>query len=197
MVGWAAASGTAPLNAWLLVAIIFLWTPPHFWALSLYTRGDYAAAGRADDAGGQGAASTRRQILAYSVVLALAALAPAFTDLGGQIYLAVAALGGAVFVALAVRLAEPAPETTVRARRHGPLRTPKSDVPARDLFAFSIVYLFALFAALLVEHLRRLVMSDPDLEDAEDAPPGPAEAATSPSPSPWPPSWSRLRRHRW
>src|SRR5580698_11227943 len=68
VIGWAAASGTAPLNAWLLCAIIFLWTPPHFWALSLYTREDYAGAGVPMMPVVKGAASTRRQILAYSLV---------------------------------------------------------------------------------------------------------------------------------
>src|SRR5215472_12820923 len=75
-VGWAAASGSAPLNAWLLVAIIFVWTPPHFWALSLTTQDDYRRAGVPMLPVTRGAAETRRQILAYSVLLALAALAP-------------------------------------------------------------------------------------------------------------------------
>ena len=153
-VGWAAASGTAPLNAWLMVAIIFLWTPPHFWALSLYTRGDYAAAGVPMMPVVKGAASTRRQILAYSVILALAGLAPAFTGLGGLFYLGVSGVGGLVFVALAARLAlsHSGEETVDQASDlyHGP----RAIAPARDLFAFSIFYLFAVFAALLAEHLR-------------------------------------------
>src|SRR5665213_1253504 len=90
LIGWAAASGTAPLNAWLLVAIIFCWTPPHFWALSLYTRDDYAAAGVPMMPVVKGAASTRRQILAYSLILVPVCIAPAFTRLGGTVYLAVA-----------------------------------------------------------------------------------------------------------
>src|SRR5579875_1554173 len=68
VVGWAAASGTTPLNAWLLFAIIFLWTPPHFWALSLYTTGDYAKAGVPMMPVVKGARSTRRQIFAYSLI---------------------------------------------------------------------------------------------------------------------------------
>jgi protoheme IX farnesyltransferase len=153
LVGWAAAGGGAPPNAWLLVAIIFIWTPPHFWALSLYTSGDYAKAGVPMMPVTRGARSTRRQILAYSVGLALLALAPAATGLGGPIYLAIAALGGAVFVALAARLARSrvgdSPETGAK----GLYDTPQVIAPARDLFAFSIGYLFALFAALLGEHL--------------------------------------------
>src|ERR1019366_5833877 len=105
VIGWAAASGTAPLNAWLLCAIIFLWTPPHFWALSLYTTGDYAKAGVPMMPVVRGAASTRRQILAYSFLLAAVAVLPAFTGLGGALYLGVAGLGGLVFIALAVVLA--------------------------------------------------------------------------------------------
>jgi protoheme IX farnesyltransferase len=106
-VGWAAASGTTPLNAWLLVAIIFVWTPPHFWALSLLTKGDYERAGVPMMPVVRGEASTRAQILAYSLVLAPLGLAPAFTGLGGPLYLAVATLGGAGFVVLAARLAFP------------------------------------------------------------------------------------------
>src|SRR5580765_2205494 len=105
VIGWAAASGTAPLNAWLLCAIIFVWTPPHFWALSLYTTEDYAKAGVPMMPVVSGAASTRRQILVYSLLLAPLCLTPAFTGLGGPIYLAVAGVGGAVFVGLAIRLA--------------------------------------------------------------------------------------------
>jgi protoheme IX farnesyltransferase len=155
LVGWAAASGTTPLNAWLLVAIIFVWTPPHFWALSLYTREDYAKAGVPMMPVVKGAASTRRQILAYSVLLIPLCVAPAFTGLGGGAYLAVAAGGGAMFILLAARLV---------ASRAGDLAGDRADdrdlyavraasAPARSLFAFSILYLFLLFAALLGEHL--------------------------------------------
>jgi protoheme IX farnesyltransferase len=142
LVGWAAASGTAPLNAWLLVAIIFVWTPPHFWALSLFTSEDYAAAGVPMMPVVKGARHTRRQILAYSLFLAPLGLAPMFTGLGGWLYLAVAALGGAMFVALATRLA--------LGRDDG------EAARARALFAFSIAYLFGLFAALLIERLLNL-----------------------------------------
>jgi protoheme IX farnesyltransferase len=153
LVGWAAAGGAVPPNAWLLVAIIFIWTPPHFWALSLYTSGDYAKAGVPMMPVARGARSTRRQILAYSVVLALVALAPAATGLGGPIYLAVAAVGGAVFVALAARLAASAVGEATESGAKGLYDTPPIIAPARDLFAFSMGYLFALFAALLGEHL--------------------------------------------
>lgn len=163
LVGWAAASGTAPLNAWLLVAIIFVWTPPHFWALSLYTREDYAAAGVPMMPVVRGAASTRRQILAYSLVLAPLGLAPAFTGLAGGLYVAVAAVGGIGFVTLAARLAmSQAGDTTTERGQGGDLYDVKApSKAARDLFAFSILYLFALFAALLVERLASLPVLAP------------------------------------
>jgi heme o synthase len=135
-VGWAAVSGTAPLNAWLMVAIIFFWTPPHFWALSLTTHDDYERAGVPMLPVAKGEPATRLQILLYSLVLVPLALTPAFTHLGGPVYLAIAALGGAGFIGLAVRLF-----------------VSKDRADAKRLFAFSILYLFLLFAALLGEHL--------------------------------------------
>ena len=152
VVGWAAATGTVPLNAWLLCAIIFMWTPPHFWALSLYTSGDYAKAGVPMMPVAKGAKSTRLQILVYSLILAPLGYAPVLTGLGGLIYATVAAGGGALFVLLAVRLFRSRAGDNDEAGE-GVLYGPKPDAkPARDLFAVSILYLFALFAALLVEH---------------------------------------------
>jgi len=149
VIGWAAASGTTPLNAWLLCAIIFVWTPPHFWALSLYVRDDYAAAGVPMLPVVKGAAATRRWILLYSLLLVALALAPAASGLGGTIYLAVAAAGGVVFLILAGRLARSsAGDLTGAAEGLYQVKGPKE---ARDLFAFSIGYLFLLFAALLAE----------------------------------------------
>ena len=95
VIGWAAASGTVPLNAWLLCAIIFFWTPPHFWALSLYTSEDYAKAGIPMMPVARGAKSTRLQILLYSLVFVPVAIAPSFVPgLGGKAYMAVSMLGG-------------------------------------------------------------------------------------------------------
>ena len=159
VIGWAAATGTVPLNAWLLCAIIFMWTPPHFWALSLSTSEDYQKAGVPMMPVVAGAASTRRQILIYSLLFAPLCLVPAFTGLGGQVYLAVAAVGGLVFLLLAWRL--------FRSRAgEAPVARDAADEPkgglydvragsrdARNLFAFSILYLTLLFATLLVEHL--------------------------------------------
>ena len=156
IVGWAAATGTVPLNAWLLFAIIFMWTPPHFWALSLYTSGDYAKAGVPMMPVVRGARSTRRQIFAYSLVLVPLAVAPVFTGLGHMLYALVSVGGGAMFLLLATRvLASHAGEAAQPASTHGGdvLYTVKPDAKAaRDLFAFSILYLLGLFAALLVEH---------------------------------------------
>ena len=152
VVGWAAASGHAPLNAWLLFAIIFLWTPPHFWALSLYTSEDYARAGVPMLPVVRGARATRVQILGYSLVLALVGVSPAFTGLGGPLYAVVSVAGGLAFAGLAWRLArsnagdDPGPGAEGRAALRAGARE------ARALFAFSILYLAAVFAALLFEH---------------------------------------------
>ena len=104
VVGWAAASGTTPLNAWLLFLIIFLWTPPHFWALSLYTSGDYEKAKVPMMPVVRGAKSTRRQIFGYSLLLVPCAIAPVFTGLGHMIYGCVSVGGGALFLLLATRV---------------------------------------------------------------------------------------------
>jgi protoheme IX farnesyltransferase len=154
VIGWAAATGTAPLNAWLLCAIIFMWTPAHFWALSLYTTEDYARAGVPMMPVVAGAASTRRQILIYSLLFVPVCLAPTLTGLGGVAYLTVAGAGGLVFLLLAWRLyrsdagesADPRTDDGLYAVRPGAR-------DARNLFAFSILYLTLLFATLLVEHV--------------------------------------------
>jgi protoheme IX farnesyltransferase len=157
VIGWAAATGTAPLNAWLLFAIIALWTPPHSWALALYTSADYAKAGVPMMPVAKGPRRTRLEILLYSLVFVPVAIAPAFTGLGGPAYLAVAALGGAMFLLLAARLFRSNAGETGEARREDGLYEVKADArPARNLFAFSILYLFLLFAALLAEHVLGL-----------------------------------------
>jgi protoheme IX farnesyltransferase len=156
VVGWAAASGSAPFNAWLLVAIIFMWTPPHFWALSLYTTTDYAKAGVPMMPVVRGARSTRHQILAYCLLLAPLGVMPAFTGLGGLIYFCTALVGGVGLLALAFRLVlrpgEAAPPEGSSGKQTLYAVRPAAK-PARDLFVFSLIYLFAVFAALLVERL--------------------------------------------
>lgn len=152
VVGWAAATGTTPLNAWLLFLVIFLWTPPHFWALALNSGEDYAKAGVPMMPVVKGARSTRRQILAYSLVFVPVALAPVLTGLGGAIYGVVAAGGGALFLALAWRLFRSQAGERPQPGPDGLYSVKPGARDARNLFAGSILYLFALFAALLVEH---------------------------------------------
>ncbi|MBP6878022.1 MAG: heme o synthase [Phenylobacterium sp.] len=157
VIGWAAVTGTAPLNAWLLCAIIFMWTPPHFWALSLYTSEDYQKAGVPMMPVTAGAASTRKQILIYSLLFIPLCIVPAFTGLGGMTYLAVAGLGGLVFLILAWRVFRSrAGETGGQRNDDGLYDVKASSKDARNLFAFSILYLTLLFATLLAEHLLDL-----------------------------------------
>ncbi|MBB5517943.1 heme o synthase [Amphiplicatus metriothermophilus] len=138
VVAWAAASGAAPPEAWALFAIIFLWTPAHFWALALFREGDYARAGVPMMPVVRGAAATRRQIFVYAVLTAAAGLLPFAMGFGGPFYGLVAAGAGAGFGWLAWR---------ARTNDGADLR------PEKRLFGFSILYLFALFAALLAEDL--------------------------------------------
>jgi protoheme IX farnesyltransferase len=118
-----------------------MWTPPHFWALSLVSHKDYADARVPMLPVTDGAKSTRIHVFVYSLLFVPLAVAPVFTGLGGVIYGAIAGIGGAFFLFLAWRI--------LRSRAgEGDAAQSK---PARDLFGFSIIYLFALFAALLVE----------------------------------------------
>jgi protoheme IX farnesyltransferase len=139
MIGWAAATGTISLESVVLFAIIFLWTPPHFWALALYRSRDYERAGIPMLPVVAGKDETRTQILIYSVLMAVSGIAPAFIGLGGPAYLAASVALGAAFLYFAV---------LVYIRRDGHA----ADQAARRLFTYSIFYLFALFAALLLEH---------------------------------------------
>lgn len=157
VIGWAAATGEAPWQAWLLFLIIFLWTPPHSWALALYSAGDYAKAGIPMMPVARGAKSTRLQILIYSLVLIPVAVAPGFLGLGGPIYLGVSIAGGLMFLLLAWRLfrsrAGEEPDKADAVGREAALYDVKAEAKsARNLFAYSILYLFALFAALLIEN---------------------------------------------
>jgi protoheme IX farnesyltransferase len=147
VIGWAAVTGSVPLDAWILFGLIFLWTPPHFWALSLWTSKEYARAGVPMLPVARGAKETRRQILLYTLVMAPFGLAPVATGLGGMIYFIVASLGAAVFLWGALR---------VFTSRAGDADHRADLKHARALFGISIIYLFALFAALLVEHAAPL-----------------------------------------
>jgi protoheme IX farnesyltransferase len=142
-IAWAAKTGALGLDPLLLVAIIFFWTPAHFWALALVQAGDYAEAKVPMLPVVSGPEKTRWHILVYALCVGPLGLAPLFTHLGGAIYGAVAALGGALFVYLAARV------TFSRAGEG----EPGEDRKAKQLFGYSIFYLFALFAALLIERL--------------------------------------------
>jgi protoheme IX farnesyltransferase len=139
VIGWAAATGNVTLLPVLLFLLIFLWTPPHFWALSLFVRSDYAAAGVPMLPVVAGAKTTRRHILVYSLPMAAAAVAPWPLRLAGPFYGIVAAAFSLVFVAIAVQV------LLSRASEPADMKAEKR------LFAFSILYLFALFGALVVD----------------------------------------------
>jgi len=144
-IAWAAKTGSLTLAPLTLVALIFLWTPAHFWALALLQRADYARARVPMLPVIAGAGATRAQIVLYAVAAAAAGFAPLAFGVGGAIYASVAALGGVIFVALAARLA--------RTRAGDGDERDADRKAARDLFFFSILYLFALFATLLGERL--------------------------------------------
>ena len=136
VIGWVAAAGNVGLEPLILFLIIFLWTPPHFWALSLNLAGEYARAGVPMLPVVAGRAETKRQILLYSVVLALVSLLPWVSGFAGMIYGAVAAVLGAVMISLSWQV-----------RRSND----KERQPARRLFMFSMLYLVLLFGALLMD----------------------------------------------
>ena len=142
MIGWIAATGDITLMPVLLFAIIFFWTPPHFWALALFVETDYAAAGIPMMPVVAGRQSTRRQILVYAVLLLPIAMAPFLFGLAGWLYGLSGLLLSAAFMLLSLRVAT--------------FRTAENDADMRAerrLFAFSIIYLFALFAMLVADHL--------------------------------------------
>jgi len=137
VIGWAAATGEVGLEPLTLFLIIFLWTPPHFWALALNRTDDYARAGVPMLPVVAGRAATTRQILIYSGLLALASELPWMLGFAGMVYGAIAAICGSLFLLLAGRL-NGSPEADRRS--------------AHRLFVFSIAYLFMLFAAFLLDH---------------------------------------------
>jgi protoheme IX farnesyltransferase len=138
VVGYAAASGAVGLDILSLFAVIFVWTPPHFWALALVKSGDYARAGVPMLPNVKGAARTRTEILVYSLVLAPLGLTPWLTGLGGPLYAVVAAIAGVGMVVMALRV--------YRIREGAP-----ANRAAMQMFGFSIVYLFTLVALLIAE----------------------------------------------
>ncbi|PZU94641.1 MAG: protoheme IX farnesyltransferase [Chelatococcus sp.] len=150
MIGEAVVTGEFGLRSLVLFAIIFLWTPPHFWALALVKSADYARAGIPMLPNVAGPTATRRQILAYSLVMAPVAVLPALMGFGGLIYLAVSVSTGLMMIALAVRV----------------LLTTEGEAAKKacySLFGFSILYLFLLFATLLAEHGLGLMWALPQV----------------------------------
>jgi protoheme IX farnesyltransferase len=136
MIGWAATTGSLSLEPVLLFLIIFFWTPPHFWALALYRTDDYARAGIPMLPVVAGDISTRRQILLYTLILVPLGVAPWLFGYTGALYGVTAMGAGAIMIALGWQV--------LRER-------PPAESASRKLFAFSILYLFLLFAVLLVE----------------------------------------------
>lgn len=150
VIGWAAVTGSMPLDAWILFGIIFLWTPPHFWALSLLAHREYAKVSVPMLPVTHGARATRHQIVIYTLLLVLISMAPVLTGLGGALYAATAAVLGLAFTFLSVRL------LWSRAGEEG--ATGADMKQARTTFAFSIFYLFGLFGAILAEHAGGLYL---------------------------------------
>jgi protoheme IX farnesyltransferase len=138
MIGWAAATGSLSVEPLLLFLIIFVWTPPHFWALSLTRTDDYARARIPMLPVVAGIPATKRQILIYSALLIPIGAAPWALGYASAVYGVIAVLGGAAMVAFAWRLRTEADKTS-------------ADRAAGQMFAFSILYLFVLFAVLLIE----------------------------------------------
>ncbi|MGV3654201.1 MAG: heme o synthase [Noviherbaspirillum sp.] len=137
--GWAAVANDVPMQAWILVLIIFVWTPPHFWSLAMYRRDDYARSGLPMLPITHGLAFTQFQIWLYTIVLVATSMLPFAVRMSGLIYLASASALGAIFLWHSWRI-----------YRH------YTDLVARKAFTYSIVYLSLLFAALLVDHYIRL-----------------------------------------
>ena len=133
--GWAAVANDVPMQAWILVLIIFIWTPPHFWALALYRRDDYAKSGLPMLPITHGLAFTQFHVWLYTIALAATSTLPYAVHMSGLIYLASAAILSGIFLWYSWQI-----------YRH------YTDIIARKTFTYSIVYLSLLFAALLVDH---------------------------------------------
>ena len=134
MIGWAAVTGDISLPSFVLFAIIFLWTPPHFWALALYRNGDYAKAGVPMMPVVAGAAATKRQMVFYTWLLVAATLCLPLLHIGGMIYTASAAVLGVMFLYHIYRT-----------------QSDTTDIWAKKTFLFSIYYLFMLFTVMMLD----------------------------------------------
>ncbi len=145
LIGWAAVTGSVAPLPLLMFAIVFFWTPPHFWALSLWAHGDYARAGVPMLPVVAGAKATRRQIMLYTLLLVPISLVPWWLGETGAVYGLAALALGAGFLASAWRV--------LRDKQNAEGVSLSGDLPARAAFRYSVVYLFVLFAALAVDRL--------------------------------------------
>jgi protoheme IX farnesyltransferase len=145
VIGWAAVTGSVDLVPLILFAIVFFWTPPHFWSLALWANDDYRRANVPMLPVVAGAKETRRQIVLYSLLLVPLSLAPWAVGFSGPVYAIAAAILGAGFLLCVWRVARDRQDAT------GVSLT--NDAPARAAFKYSILYLFVLFAALAVDRL--------------------------------------------
>ena len=145
LLGWSVATGGVSMEAALMFALIFMWTPPHFWALALFVKSDYGDAGVPMLTETHGRRATRNHVLGYSLALAPVAIALAFTSIGGPIYLAAAVVLNALFIRGA----------WVVWRRDGPMAEADGYAAEKGLFKLSLSYLFLHFGALLAEAALR------------------------------------------
>jgi protoheme IX farnesyltransferase len=145
VIGWLAATGTMAVEPWLMFALIFMWTPPHFWALCLFMRSDYDDAGVPMLTVTHGRPATRAHILVYTVLLAALAIGAGFTGIGGPVYLIVSLVLNAAFLAGALRIW----------RRDEVLAEADNYAVEKRFFRLSLLYLFAHFGAILIEALLR------------------------------------------
>ncbi|WP_428928184.1 heme o synthase [Marinibacterium sp. SX1] len=141
VIGWVAATGSMSIEPWLMFALTFMWTPPHFWALALFMRNDYDDAGVPMLTVTHGRRATRVHILVYTILLAVLAIGTGFTGLGGPVYLATAVVLNAIFLAGAWRIW----------RRDETMAEADNFAVERRFFRVSLLYLFAHFMAILVQ----------------------------------------------
>ena len=145
MVGWVAASGSVSIEEIGMFMLIFMWTPPHFWALALFMNEDYSKAGIPMLTVTHGKKSTRNHILSYTVLLTPFSIGLAFTSIGGPIYFTLSIILSLMFLLGSLKLF----------RRNEKIATEDNYTDERKLFKFSLFYLFLLFTALLIEALMR------------------------------------------
>ena len=145
VIGWIIATGSFSVEAWLMFALVFMWTPPHFWALALFMRSDYDDANVPMLTVTHGRPTTRRHIIAYTVLLAILAVGTGFTAIGGPVYLAVAVVLNGLFLLGAWRIWH----------RDEDMAEADNYAVEKKFFRLSLLYLFAHFGAILLEALLK------------------------------------------